>query len=52
MRRWNGWGDDQFNLELPKEGQPTIWHLSANLFQRYIREWNGCLLYTSPSPRD
>lgn len=21
MRRWNGWGDDQFNLELPKEGQ-------------------------------
>lgn len=20
MRRWNGWGDDQFNLELPKEG--------------------------------
>lgn len=21
MRRWNGWGDDQFNLELPKQGQ-------------------------------
>ena len=21
MRRWNGWGDDQFNLELPKEGR-------------------------------
>lgn len=21
MRRWNGWGDDQFNLELPPEGR-------------------------------
>ena len=20
MRRWNGWGDDQFNLELPEQG--------------------------------
>ncbi|MGM0767690.1 MAG: FAD-binding oxidoreductase [Pseudomonadota bacterium] len=24
MRRWNGWGDDQFNLELPPEGQQFL----------------------------
>lgn len=24
MRRWNGWGDDQFSLELPKEGQAFL----------------------------
>lgn len=24
MRRWNGWGDDQFNLELPKEGRQFL----------------------------
>ena len=24
MRRWNGWGDDQFNLELPPEGRQFL----------------------------
>ncbi len=24
MRRWNGWGDDQFSLELPEEGQAFL----------------------------
>ncbi|MGP9831417.1 FAD-binding oxidoreductase [Marinobacter sp. NSM] len=24
MRRWNGWGDDQFNLELPAQGQAFL----------------------------
>lgn len=24
MRRWNGWGDDQFNLELPPQGQQFL----------------------------
>lgn len=24
MRRWNGWGDDQFTLELPEEGQAFL----------------------------
>lgn len=24
MRRWNGWGDEQFNLELPKQGRSFL----------------------------
>lgn len=24
MRRWNGWGDDQFSLELPREGHAFL----------------------------
>ncbi|MBN7769129.1 FAD-binding oxidoreductase [Marinobacter daepoensis] len=24
MRRWNGWGDDQFSLELPEQGQSFL----------------------------
>src|SRR5690606_4195387 len=24
MRRWNGWGDDQFNLDIPKGGQEFL----------------------------
>ena len=24
MRRWNGWGDEQFNLELPAQGQSFL----------------------------
>ena len=24
MRRWNGWGDDQFSLELPEQGQAFL----------------------------
>lgn len=24
MRRWNGWGDDQFNLELPSQGKQFL----------------------------
>ena len=43
-------GDESF-LAGPTEATTTLWDEVMDLFEQE-RQHNGCLLYTSPSPRD